>query len=66
MTDDKRWLVVVIRDGQVINARVAPTALAEAYADVFRKRYPLDQIRAREATENEIAYPPGEPYDPRD
>jgi hypothetical protein len=66
VTADKRWLVVVIRDGRVINARVAPTALAEAYADVFRRRYPNHQIRAREATENEIAYPPEEPYDPRD
>ncbi|GAA3598614.1 hypothetical protein [Kribbella ginsengisoli] len=66
MTDEKQWLVAVIRDGRIINARVAPAALAQAYADAFRTRYPHDQIRAREATENEIAYPPGEPYDPRD
>lgn len=62
----EQWLVVVLRDGEVINARVAPAELAQAYAQVFQGRYPDDQIRARPAAEHEIAYPPHEPYDPRD
>ncbi|GAA3138268.1 hypothetical protein JOF29_000187 [Kribbella aluminosa] len=69
MTDETWWLVYVRRYDElleafeVIEVRVVPTGLADAYADVFRLRYPDDDVRAREATDYERAYPPDKPYD---
>ncbi|GAB3838209.1 hypothetical protein GCM10028799_78460 [Kribbella italica] len=57
---------MVIRDNVIIDWRVAPTSLAEAYANVLRLRYPNDQIRAKQVSDYEAAYPPDQPYDPRD
>lgn len=57
---------MVLRGGVVIESRVAPTELAQAYAEVLGLRFPDDQIRAQEVSPHEAAYPHNRPYDPRD
>lgn len=66
MSQSGWWRVMVIRDGRIIESRVARAPLAEAYAKVFALRFPADKVRAEPISEHEAAYPPERPYDPRD
>lgn len=66
VTERKWWRVLVVRDDRIIDWRIAPTELAEAYAKVLGLLYPADKIRAREISAHEAAYSRDRPYDPRD
>lgn len=66
MNETEWWRVIVIRDGRIIESRIARAPLAEAYAKVFALRFPTDSIRAKPISEHEAAYPRERPYDPRD
>ncbi|WP_405057015.1 hypothetical protein OG474_30290 [Kribbella sp. NBC_01505] len=58
MSDPEWWRVMVIREGKIIDSRIARAPLAEAYARVFALRFPADLIRAKPISASEAAYPP--------
>ncbi|NEA30635.1 hypothetical protein [Streptomyces sp. SID13031] len=69
MTEPDRWKVQLWLGDMLIEEHVAPTELAQRYADVIRLRIkglPGRELRCERLSENELAYPPQRPYDPRD
>lgn len=69
MTQSEQWRVQLWLDDHLIEEHIAPTALAEQYANVIRLRIrnlPGRRLHCERVTENELAYPASRPYDPRD
>jgi hypothetical protein len=63
------WKVQLWLGKHLIEEHLAPTELAQAYADVIRLRIaglPDRRLRCEQMTVNELAYPGNRPYDPRD
>jgi len=63
------WRVQLWLGNDLIEEHVAPTPLAEQYANVIRLRIrglPDRHLRCEPVGEYEAAYPRDRPYDPRD
>lgn len=63
------WKVQLWLGDRLVEEHVAPTKLAQMYADVIRLRIAGlsdRRLKCEPVSLNELAYPEGRPYDPRD